>query len=102
MLINMKVTAVLPAFNAEKTLQKTYDAIPKGHVHEIILVDDASTDNTVARAQTIPDLIVVIHQKNRGYGGNQKTCYDEALRRGASLRAGRYADRRGGLHTRTS
>ena len=81
----MKVTAVLPAFNAEKTLQKTFDAIPKEHVHEIILVDDASTDNTVARAQKIPDLIVVMHQENRGYGGNQKTCYDEALKRGADV-----------------
>lgn len=81
----MKVTAVLPAFNAEKTLQKTYQAIPKEHVHEIILVDDASTDNTVAQAQTIPDLIVIVHQKNRGYGGNQKTCYDEALQRGAEV-----------------
>lgn len=81
----MKVAAVLPAFNAEKTLRKTYDAIPKEHVHEMILVDDASTDSTVARAQTIADLVVVVHQKNRGYGGNQKTCYDEALRRGADV-----------------
>lgn len=81
----MKVTAVLPAFNAEKTLKITYAAIPKEHVHEVILVDDASTDNTVEHARAISDLIVVLHEKNRGYGGNQKTCYDEALRRGADV-----------------
>ena len=81
----MKVTAVLPAFNAEKTLRKTYEAIPKNHVHEIILVDDASTDHTVEQAEKINDLIVVLHEKNKGYGGNQKTCYREALRRGADI-----------------
>lgn len=81
----MKVTAVLPAYNAEKTLQKTYVAIPKDHVHEIILVDDASTDDTIARAEEIQDLIVIIHDKNRGYGGNQKTCYTEALKRNADI-----------------
>lgn len=82
---HMKVTAVLPAFNAEKTLRKTYDAIPKKTVHEVILVDDASTDATVTRAEEIDDLIVVVHEENRGYGGNQKTCYAEALQRGADL-----------------
>lgn len=81
----MKVTAVLPAFNAEKTLHKTYQAIPKAHVHEVILVDDASTDQTLAQAEKINDLIVVMHTKNRGYGGNQKTCYAEAIRRGADV-----------------
>lgn len=81
----MKVIAVLPAFNAEKTLRKTYDAIPKNHVHEVILVDDASTDNTVAQAEKINDLIVVVHKSNRGYGGNQKTCYTEALKRQANV-----------------
>jgi glycosyltransferase involved in cell wall biosynthesis len=81
----MKVIAVLPAFNAEKTLQKTYEAIPKKYVHEIILVDDASTDDTVAQAEQIAQLIIVVHQRNRGYGGNQKTCYAEALKRGADI-----------------
>lgn len=81
----MKVTAVLPAFNAAKTLRKTYDAIPKTHVHEIILVDDASTDDTLLQANKISDLIVIIHEKNKGYGGNQKTCYAEALKRGADV-----------------
>lgn len=81
----MKVTAVLPAFNAEKTLHKTYHAIPRAHVHEVILVDDASTDQTVAQAEKLNDLIIVMHTKNLGYGGNQKTCYTEALRRGADV-----------------
>jgi len=81
----MKVTAVLPAFNAAQTLHKTYRAIPKHSVDEIILVDDASTDDTVAIAQNIPDLVVIIHEQNRGYGGNQKTCYTEALHRGADV-----------------
>lgn len=81
----MKVTAVLPAFNAEKTLRSTWEAIPKDFVQEIILVDDASTDNTIAQAEKIPDLVVVLHEKNKGYGGNQKTCYTEALKRGAGV-----------------
>ena len=81
----MKVTAVLPAFNAERTLRRTYEAIPKEVVNEIILVDDASVDQTVARAREISELIVIVHERNRGYGGNQKTCYTEALRRGADV-----------------
>lgn len=81
----MKVTAVLPAFNAERTLAKTYEAIPKEAVQEVILVDDASTDETVARAKEISNLIVIVHERNQGYGGNQKTCYREALRRGADI-----------------
>jgi len=81
----MKVTAVLPAFNAARTVRKTYDAIPKQHVHEVILVDDASTDTTINAARDIPDLIVIVHERNKGYGGNQKTCYQEALKRGADI-----------------
>lgn len=81
----MKITAVLPAFNAAKTLRKTYNAIPKEAVHEIILVDDASTDDTVREASQISGLIIVVHDKNKGYGGNQKTCYDKALERGADI-----------------
>lgn len=82
---DMKVTAVLPAFNAEKTLRRTVEAIPKDAVQEVILVDDASTDATVARAEEIQSLVVILHEENRGYGGNQKTCYAEALRRGADI-----------------
>jgi len=79
-----KVIAVLPAYNAEKTLEKTIRDIPAGSVAEIILVDDCSTDGTVALAQRL-GLTTIIHERNRGYGGNQKTCYTEALRHGADI-----------------
>ncbi len=81
---NKKIIAVLPAYNAELTLRKTYDDIPKDWVDEIILVDDASRDKTVEVARTLP-IIVIVHSKNLGYGGNQKTCYREALGRGADV-----------------
>jgi len=73
-----KVVAVLPAYNAERTLQATYDDIPKEWVDEILLVDDCSRDRTVELARQLP-MRVVLHQKNRGYGGNQKTCYRTAM-----------------------
>jgi glycosyltransferase involved in cell wall biosynthesis len=73
---------VLPAYNAARTLQRTVQAIPMDWVDEIILVDDNSTDDTVALARTLP-VHVIWHPHNVGYGGNQKTCYLEALRRGA-------------------
>src|SRR5436190_184761 len=73
-----KVVAVLPAYNAEKTLQATFDDIPKDWVDEILLVDDCSRDRTVELAQALP-MRVVVHPKNRGYGGNQKTCYRTAM-----------------------
>ncbi|HEY6140541.1 MAG TPA: glycosyltransferase family 2 protein [Thermoanaerobaculia bacterium] len=73
-----KVVAVLPAYNAERTLQATYDDIPKDWVDEILLVDDCSRDRTVELARQLP-IRVVVHQKNRGYGGNQKTCYRTAM-----------------------
>jgi glycosyltransferase involved in cell wall biosynthesis len=73
-----KVVAVLPAYNAERTLQATYDDIPKDWVDEILLVDDRSRDRTVELARQLP-MRVVVHQKNRGYGGNQKTCYRTAM-----------------------
>ena len=81
---NKKITVILPAYNAEKTLKNTLNDIPKECVDDIILVDDASTDNTVSLAKEL-NLYVVKHTKNRGYGGNQKTCYQEALRRGADI-----------------
>jgi len=79
-----KIIAVLPAYNAEKTLLKTLNDIPAGWVDEIILVDDQSFDRTVelARGQ---GLIVFEHEKNLGYGANQKTCYAEALNRQADI-----------------
>ena len=80
----MKVIAVLPAYNAEKTLEKTIKDIPKGAVQEIILVDDCSKDGTVALSRKL-GLTTIVHEKNLGYGGNQKTCYAEALKRGADI-----------------
>ena len=85
MILNKKVVVVLPAFNAEKTLQNTYDEIPKDIVDEIILVDDASRDSTVEIAQQIGIRHIVRHEKNKGYGGNQKTCYKKALELGADI-----------------
>ncbi|MCZ6688414.1 MAG: glycosyltransferase family 2 protein [Planctomycetota bacterium] len=79
-----KVIIVLPAYNAARTLERTVADIPRGIADEVILVDDASRDDTmeVAARLGIPS---IRHAKNRGYGGNQKTCYAEALRRGADI-----------------
>jgi glycosyltransferase involved in cell wall biosynthesis len=79
-----KIIVVLPAYNAAKTLKITLDAIPKDVVDDIILVDDASKDDTVSVARQL-GLKVFVHQKNFGYGGNQKTCYREALKLGADI-----------------
>ncbi|MCX6790504.1 MAG: glycosyltransferase family 2 protein [Candidatus Kaiserbacteria bacterium] len=79
-----KVIVVLPAYNAVKTLEKTVADIPKSLVDEILLVDDGSNDETVSLARSL-GLTVVIHEMNRGYGANQKTCYREALARGADI-----------------
>jgi glycosyltransferase involved in cell wall biosynthesis len=79
-----RVIVVLPAYNAGRTLEKTISEIPPGVVDEMLLVDDASGDDTVevARRLGVP---YVVHPENRGYGGNQKTCYAEALKRGADV-----------------
>ncbi len=79
-----KVVVVMPAYNAEKTLERTLDDIPREWVDDIILVDDASRDGTVDLARKL-GLRVFVHEKNRGYGGNQKTCYTEALKLGADI-----------------
>jgi glycosyltransferase involved in cell wall biosynthesis len=79
-----KIVVVLPAYNAARTLEKTYEDIPKDLVNRIILVDDVSQDQTVEVARAL-GLKVVIHIQNRGYGGNQKTCYIEALKDGADV-----------------
>lgn len=84
MLNNRKIAVVLPAYNAEKTIQRTVAEIPRDVVDDIILTDDASRDNTVALAQKL-GLYVIRHDRNRGYGGNQKTCYEAALARGADI-----------------
>jgi SAM-dependent methyltransferase len=80
----MKVVAVLPAYNAAATIRKTVEDIPKDIVDEIILVDDASHDNTVETAKKL-GLKVFLHPKNKGYGANQKTCYTKALEAGADI-----------------
>lgn len=80
----MKIIAVMPAYNAEHTLKKTLNDIPKGSVDEIILVDDNSQDNTTILAKKL-GLKVFTHPQNRGYGGNQKTCYTIALSEGADI-----------------
>ncbi len=79
-----KVIVVMPAYNAEQTLERTYHDIPAGYVDEVIVVDDCSQDNTVAVAERL-GLRVVRHEKNKGYGGNQKTCYTLALEAGADI-----------------
>ena len=79
-----RVIAVMPAYNAEATLAATVADIPPGSVDEIILCDDGSKDGTAALARSL-GLTVLVHSRNRGYGGNQKTCYQEALRRGADI-----------------
>lgn len=79
-----RVMAVLPAYNAEKTLAATLADIPVGAVDEILLVDDGSKDNTVQVAREM-GLTVIEHPENRGYGGNQKTCYRYALDHGADI-----------------
>ncbi len=79
-----KIAVVMPAYNAEKTLEQTYHDIPKDIIDELILVDDCSLDGTVQKAQSL-GIRVFRHAKNLGYGGNQKTCYREALKLGAEI-----------------
>lgn len=80
-----KVVVVLPAYNAEKTLEKTFEEIPMHLVDEVILCDDASRDNTVALAKKIGIQHVIAHETNKGYGGNQKSLYNKALEIGADI-----------------
>jgi glycosyltransferase involved in cell wall biosynthesis len=79
-----RVCVVMPAYNAAKTLHRTVAEIDRAVADDIILVDDKSSDETVRLAREL-GLHVVVHEKNRGYGGNQKTCYAEALKRGADI-----------------
>ena len=85
MIANKKIAVVLPAYNAAYTLERTYSEIPLDIVDEVILVDDKSTDDTIAVAQKLGIKHIINHQKNRGYGGNQKSCYDAALSLGADI-----------------
>lgn len=85
MIHGKKVVVVMPAYNAEKTLEQTYREIPMDVVDEVILTDDHSRDETVRKAHELGIREVLVHQKNRGYGGNQKTCYNRALEIGADI-----------------
>ncbi|MDP6736916.1 MAG: glycosyltransferase family 2 protein, partial [Nitrospinaceae bacterium] len=84
-MINGKhITVVMPAYNAELTLKKTYDEIPHDIVDDIILTDDASQDRTAEVSQDL-NIRTTVHSENKGYGGNQKTCYQEALNIGSDI-----------------
>jgi glycosyltransferase involved in cell wall biosynthesis len=84
MLAGKKITVVMPAYNAAKTLRRTYEEIPRDVVDDVLLVDDASADTTVALAKEL-GIPTFLHKRNHGYGRNQKTCYREALKRGADI-----------------
>ena len=84
MLNGKRICVVMPAYNAEKTLKKTYDEIPKDIVDNVILTDDASTDETVKVSREL-DIKTFVHTENKGYGGNQKTCYQAALESDADI-----------------
>jgi glycosyltransferase involved in cell wall biosynthesis len=85
MINNKKVIVVLPAYNAGITLEQTYNEIPFDIVDEVVLVDDQSRDNTVEKAIALGIRHVIIHEENKGYGGNQKSCYDKALALGGDI-----------------
>lgn len=85
MILGKKVTVVMPAYNAELTLKKTYEEVPRSIVDEVILVDDRSRDNTPELARQLGIDRVIVHDVNKGYGGNQKTCYTAALENGADI-----------------
>ncbi|MEM1123170.1 MAG: glycosyltransferase family 2 protein [Bacteroidota bacterium] len=85
MINNKKIIVIMPAYNAAKTLEKTYREIPFDIVDEVILTDDCSTDETVATAKKLGITEVIRHEYNKGYGGNQKTCYNRALELGGDI-----------------
>lgn len=85
MIDNKRIVVVLPAFNAESTLEATYNEIPFDIVDDVVLVDDASRDNTVGKAQRLGIRHIISHEKNKGYGGNQKSCYRKALELNADI-----------------
>src|SRR5208283_56858 len=84
MISGKKLVVIMPAYNAEQTLRKTYEELPHEYVDEVILVDDASKDSTARIAGEL-GIMTIIHTRNKGYGGNQKTCYSAALKRNADI-----------------
>ena len=85
MLNNKKIVVVLPAYNAAKTLEMTYAEIPFDIVDDVVLVDDVSKDNTIEVAEKLGIKHIIKHDKNKGYGGNQKSCYNKALELNADI-----------------
>ena len=85
MLENKKIIVILPAYNAAKTLEKTYKEIPFDIVDEVILCDDASNDDTIKVGKKLGIQYIIRHEKNKGYGGNQKTLYNKALEIGGDI-----------------
>lgn len=85
MINDKKIAVVLPAYNAEKTLEITYNEIPFDIVDDVILVDDKSSDKTVKKAEELGINHIIVHDINKGYGGNQKSCYNKALEIGADI-----------------
>lgn len=85
MILGKKLVIVLPAYNAELTLRRTYDEIPFDIVDEVVLVDDASKDRTIEVGKEIGIRHIIRHEKNKGYGGNQKSCYNKAMELGADI-----------------
>ena len=85
MINGKKIIVVMPAYNAEKILEQTYNEIPFDIVDEVILTDDFSKDHTIAKAKELGIKEIQIHEQNKGYGGNQKTCYNRALELGADI-----------------
>jgi glycosyltransferase involved in cell wall biosynthesis len=85
MILGKKLVIIMPAYNAELTLRRTYDEIPFDIVDEVVLVDDASKDRTIEVAREIGINHIIRHEKNKGYGGNQKSCYDKALAIGGDI-----------------
>ena len=85
MINGRKVVVVLPAYNASKTLEKTYHEIDFNIVDDVILVDDLSKDNTVDVGKKLGIKHIIVHEENKGYGGNQKSCYNKALEIGADI-----------------
>ncbi len=85
MILDKRLTIVLPAYNAAKTLEKTYNEIPFDIVDEVILVDDCSKDDTLEVAKKLGIKHIIQHERNKGYGGNQKSCYNKALELGSDI-----------------